>query len=168
MAEPNGCRETAQGNPRQCSDGSALCRQVPGVKMSLWALRRAGLAELRQEVYAFCVDAQARSAVPGQEGVALHFQDQVSDRSWTETHETRTETITCSCVLYPVADSTRLTVTAQYVPKGIGRMFSGAKEGAYRKREVARLGTEEGRGEGSQEGRKQLENPASLRNRWSG
>lgn len=93
----------------------------------------------RQEVYAFCVDAQARVAVPGQEGVALHFQDQVADRSWTETHETRRETITCSCVLYPVADSTRLTVTAQYVPKGIGRMFSGAKEGAYRKREVARL-----------------------------
>ncbi|MCO4256196.1 hypothetical protein [Pseudarthrobacter cellobiosi] len=93
----------------------------------------------RPEVYAFCVDAQARSAVPGQEGVALHFEDLVAERSWTETHETRTETITCSCVVYPVADSTRLTVTAQYAPRGMGRMFSGAKEGAYRKQEAARL-----------------------------
>ena len=93
----------------------------------------------RPEVYAFCVDAQARSAVPGQEGVELHVGDQVPDRSWTETHHTRTATITCSCVVYPVADSTRLTVTAQYVPKGLGRMFFGARDGAYRKQEAARL-----------------------------
>ena len=93
----------------------------------------------RPEVYAFCVDVQARSAVPGQEGVVLHIDHQVADRSWAETHETRTETITCSCVVYPVADSTRLTVTAQYVPKGIGRMLSRAKEGTYRKQEEARL-----------------------------
>ena len=93
----------------------------------------------RPEVYAFCVDVQARSAVPGPEGAAFHVADHVADRSWTETHETRTETITCSCVVYPVADSTRLTVTAQYVPKGIGRMFAGAKEAAYRKLEAARL-----------------------------
>lgn len=125
--------------------------------MALWALCRAGLRKYgysimgsitiestvlipcgRPEVYAFCVDAQARSAVPGQ-GVELHVEDQVADRSWTETHHTRTETITCSCVVYPVADSTRLTVTAQYVPKGIGRMFSGAREGTYRKQEAARL-----------------------------
>lgn len=125
--------------------------------MALWALCRAGLRKYgysimgsitiestvlipcgRPEVYAFCVDAQARSAVPGQ-GVELHVEDQVADRSWTETHHTRTETITCSCVVYPVADSTRLTVTAQYVPKGIGRMFSGARERTYRKQEAARL-----------------------------
>lgn len=126
--------------------------------MALWALCGAGLQSYgnsimgtitidstvlipcgRTEVYAFCVDAQARAAVPGQEGVAPRFQDHVPDRSWTETFETRTETITCSCVVYPVADSTRLTVTAQYVPKGIGRMFSGAKESTYRKQEAARL-----------------------------
>ncbi|MCU1436156.1 MAG: hypothetical protein JWR71_2881 [Pseudarthrobacter sp.] len=93
----------------------------------------------RQEVYAFCVDGEARAAVPGQEGVPVHFQDEVQDRSWTETHATRAETITCTCVVYPVADSTRLTVTAQYTPKGLGRMFSAAKEGAYRKQEAARL-----------------------------
>ena len=130
------------------------------MKMAIWALCRAGLRKYgnsfmgsitiestvlipcgRREVYAFCVDVQARSAVPGQEGVVLHVEDQVADRSWTETHETRTEVITCSCVVYPVADSTRLTVTAQYVPKGIGRLFSGAKEGVYRKQEAARLAT---------------------------
>jgi hypothetical protein len=93
----------------------------------------------RQEVYAFCVDGEARAAVPGQEGVHVHVQDEVQDRSWTETHETRAETMTCTCVVYPVADSTRLTVTAQYTPKGLGRMFSAAKEGAYRKQEAARL-----------------------------
>lgn len=128
--------------------------------MTLWALCRAGLRNYgnsimgtitidstvlipcgRPEVYAFCVDAQARAAVPGQEGVALRLQDHVPDRSWTETFETGTETVTCSCVVYPVADSTRLTVTARYSPKGLGRMFSGAKEGAYRKQEAARLAT---------------------------
>ncbi|QHK20803.1 hypothetical protein GU243_14955 [Pseudarthrobacter psychrotolerans] len=93
----------------------------------------------RPEVYAFCVDTHARSAVFGQEGVELQVGDQVTDRSWTETHQTRTETVICSCVVYPVADSTRLTVTAQYVPKGIGRMLSGAREGTYRKQEAARL-----------------------------
>lgn len=93
----------------------------------------------RAEVYAFCVDGEARAAVPGQDGVTVHFRDQVLDRSWTEAHETRTETITCSCVVYPVADSTRLTVTAQYAPKGLGRMFSAAKEGVYRKQEAVRL-----------------------------
>lgn len=93
----------------------------------------------RQEVYAFCVDGEARAAVPGQEGVPVHVQDEVQDRSWTETHETRAETMTCTCVVYPIADSTRLTVTAQYTPKGLGRMFSAAKEGAYRKQEAARL-----------------------------
>ncbi|WP_066289132.1 hypothetical protein [Arthrobacter sp. B6] len=93
----------------------------------------------RSEVYAFCVDAQARSAVPGQEGLMPQFKDLVTDRSWSETMESRTETITCSYVVYPVADSTRMTVTAQYAPKGLGRMFSGAKEGAYRKQEAARL-----------------------------
>jgi hypothetical protein len=93
----------------------------------------------RAEAYAFCVDGEARAAVPGPEGVTLHIQDLLLDRSWTEIHETRYGTITCSCVVYPVADSTRLTVTAQYVPKGLGRMFSVAKEGAYRKQEAARL-----------------------------
>lgn len=93
----------------------------------------------RQEVYAFCVDAQARAAVAGQEGVALRIEDEVAGRSWTETHESGTETMTCSCVVYPVADSTRLTVTSQYTAKGLGRLFSGAKEGAYRKQEAARL-----------------------------
>ncbi|MET3205629.1 MULTISPECIES: hypothetical protein [unclassified Arthrobacter] len=130
------------------------------MKIALWALCRAGLRKYgysimgtitiestvlvacgRPEVYAFCVDVQARSAVTGQEGVVLHVDNLVADRSWTETHQTRTETITCSYVVYPVADSTRLTVTAQYVPKGIGHMFSGVKEGAYRKQEAARLAT---------------------------
>jgi hypothetical protein len=71
--------------------------------------------------------------------VPVQFQDQVPDRSWTEIHEGRAEMITCTCVVYPVADCTRLTVTAQYVPKGLGRMFSAAKQGAYRKQEAARL-----------------------------
>lgn len=93
----------------------------------------------RQEVHAFCVDEEARAAVPGQEPVSLRVQDHVQDRSWTEAHEGRTETMTCSCVVYPVADSTRLTVTAQYTAKGLGRMFSAAKESAYRKQEAARL-----------------------------
>ena len=93
----------------------------------------------RPQVYAFCVDAQARAAVPGQEGQVPRFEDLVPDRSWTESLESRTETITCSYVVYPLADSTRMTVTAQYTPKGLGRMFSGAKEGAYRKQEAARL-----------------------------
>jgi hypothetical protein len=93
----------------------------------------------RSEVYAFCVDAQARSAVPGQEDRVPQFQDLVPDRSWTEILESHTETIICSCVVYPVADSTRITVSAQYAPKGRGRLFLGAKEGAYRKQEAARL-----------------------------
>ena len=93
----------------------------------------------RPEVYAFCVDAQARAAVPGQEAQAPRFQDLVPDRSWTESLESGSETITCSYVVYPVADSTRMTVTALYAPKGLGRMFSGAKESAYRKQEAARL-----------------------------
>lgn len=93
----------------------------------------------RPEVYAFCVDAQARAAVPGQEDMVPQFQDLVPDRSWTEILESRTETITCSYVVYPVADSTRLTVSATYAPKGRGRMFPGAKEGACRKQEAARL-----------------------------
>ena len=93
----------------------------------------------RPEVYAFCVDAQARAAVPGQEDQAPRFQDLVPDRSWTESLESGSETITCSYVVYPVADSTRMTVTALYAPKGLGRMFSGAKESAYRKQEAARL-----------------------------
>ncbi len=93
----------------------------------------------RADVYAFCVDPEARAAVPGQEGVALHVQDRVQDRSWTEVLEARTETITCTCVVYPVADSTRLTVSAQYLPKGLGRMFPAARESAYRKQEAARL-----------------------------
>jgi hypothetical protein len=93
----------------------------------------------RSEVYAFCVDAQARSAVPGQEDMVPKFHDLVPDRSWTEILENRTETITCSCVVFPVADSTRVTVSAQYAPKGRGGMFFGAKESAYRKQEAARL-----------------------------
>jgi hypothetical protein len=93
----------------------------------------------RPEVYAFCVDAQARAAVPGQEGQVLEFQDQVSERSWTETSVGSGETMTCSYVLYPVADSTRMTVTAQYEPKGLGRIFPAAKDAAYRKLEAARL-----------------------------
>ena len=93
----------------------------------------------RSEVYAFCVDAQARSAVPGQEDLVPQFQDLVPDRSWTEILESRTETITCSYVVFPVADSTRVTVTAQYTPKGRGGMFFGARESAYRKQEAARL-----------------------------
>ncbi|WP_255768712.1 hypothetical protein [Pseudarthrobacter sulfonivorans] len=93
----------------------------------------------RQDVYAFCVDEDARAAVPGQEAVSLHFRDQVQDRSWTETHESRTEIITRSCVVYPVADSTRLTVTAEISPKGLGRLLAATKEGAYRKQEAARL-----------------------------
>lgn len=93
----------------------------------------------RPEVYAFCVDAQARAAVPGQEGQVLTFQDQEAGRSWTETFEDLGETVIRSYVLYPVADSTRMTVTAQYQPKGLGRIFSAAKEGAYRKQEAARL-----------------------------
>jgi hypothetical protein len=93
----------------------------------------------RQDVYAFCIDKEARAAVPGQETVSLAVQDQVQDRSWTEIHESRTETITCSCMVYPVADSTRLTVTAKYVPKGFGRLFAAARESAFRKQEAARL-----------------------------
>ncbi|TAP42024.1 hypothetical protein [Arthrobacter sp. S39] len=93
----------------------------------------------RPEVYAFCVDTQARSAVPGQEDQVPRFNDLVPDRSWTEYLESRTETLTCSYVVYPVADSTRMTVTAQYAPKGLGGMFCRAREGAYRKQEAARL-----------------------------
>jgi hypothetical protein len=93
----------------------------------------------RSEVYAFCVDAQARSAVPGQESMVPEFKDLVPDRSWTEVLEGRSETVTCSYVVYPVADSTRVTVSAVYAPKGRGGLFFGAKEGAYRKQEAARL-----------------------------
>jgi hypothetical protein len=32
-----------------------------------------------------------------------------------------------------------LTVTAEYAPKGFGRMFAATKEGAFRKQEAARL-----------------------------
>jgi hypothetical protein len=93
----------------------------------------------RSEVYEFCVDARSRSTVPGQADMVPQFRDLVPDRSWTEILETPAETVTCSCVVYPVADSTRLTVTAQYAPKGRGRMFRGPREGAYRKQEAARL-----------------------------
>ena len=93
----------------------------------------------RSDVYAFCVDAKARSAVPGQEEPVPEFLEQVLDRSWTEKLEGRSETITCSYVLYPVADSTRMTVRAEYAPKGLSRMLSGAREGTYRKQEAARL-----------------------------
>jgi hypothetical protein len=93
----------------------------------------------RPDVYAFCVDAKARSAVPGQEAPVPEVLEQVLDRSWTEKLEGRSETITCSYVLYPVADSTRMTVNTEYAPKGLGRMLSGAWEGTYRKQEAARL-----------------------------
>jgi hypothetical protein len=33
----------------------------------------------------------------------------------------------------------RLTMTAQYVPKGLGRIFSAGKEGAFRRQEATRL-----------------------------
>ncbi len=93
----------------------------------------------RSAVYAFCVDAAARSGVPGQEDLVPEFLEQVLDRSWTEKLEGRSESISCSCVLYPVADSTRMTVSAEYAPKGLSRMLSGAREGTYRKQEAARL-----------------------------
>jgi hypothetical protein len=93
----------------------------------------------RSDVYAFCVDAKARSAVPGQEAPVPEVLEQVLDRSWTEKFEDRSETITCSYVLYPVADSTRMTVNTEYAPKGLSRMLSGAREGSYRKQEAARL-----------------------------
>ncbi|MET3720007.1 hypothetical protein [Arthrobacter sp. UYEF21] len=47
------------------------------------------------------MDAEARAAVPGQDGAQVTFKDQVPDRAWTETHDSRTETITCTCVVYP-------------------------------------------------------------------
>jgi hypothetical protein len=126
--------------------------------MTLWALRWAGLQEYgnstmgtivientilipcgRSEVYAFCVDAQARSEVSGQENLVPEFLDLVPDRSWTEKLEGRSESITWSYVVSPVADRTRMTVSAEYTPKGLARMLSGAKEGRYRKQEEARL-----------------------------
>jgi hypothetical protein len=93
----------------------------------------------RPEVFAFCLDPLARAGVPGQEGQVLQFQDQEQGRSWTETSEGSGEAVTRSYILYPVADSTRMTVIAQFEPKGLGRIFSGAREGAYRKQEAARL-----------------------------
>jgi hypothetical protein len=93
----------------------------------------------RSEVYAFCVDAQARSEVSGQENLVPEFLDLVPDRSWTEKLEGRSETITWSYVVSPVADHTRMTVRAEYTPKGLARMLSGARQGGYRKQEEARL-----------------------------
>lgn len=93
----------------------------------------------RPDVYAFCVDPLARAGVPGQEEEVLQFQDHVPERAWTETSDGRSGTVTRSCVLYPVADSTRLTVIAHYEPKGLGRIFSAVKEGTHRKEESARL-----------------------------
>ena len=107
------------------------------MKIALWALCRAGLRKYgysimgtitiestvlvacgRPEVYAFCVDVQARSAVTGQEGVVLHADNLGADRSWNETHQTHTETSTSSPVVHPVGDSTRLTSTARSAPNG--------------------------------------------------
>jgi hypothetical protein len=93
----------------------------------------------RSEVYEFCVDPQSRSTVPGQADMVPQFRDLVPDRSWTEILEGPAETLTCSYVVFPVADSTRMTVTAQYSLKGRGGMFFGTREGAYRKQEAARL-----------------------------
>jgi hypothetical protein len=93
----------------------------------------------RAAVYAFCVDAAARSEVPGQEHLLPEFLELDPERSWTEKLDGRNETITCSYVVYPVADSTRMTVSADYTPKGLARLLPGAKEGSYRKQEEARL-----------------------------
>jgi hypothetical protein len=93
----------------------------------------------RAAVYAFCVDAEARSEVPGQEHLLPEFLELDPERSWTEKLDGRNETVTCSYVVYPVADSTRMTVSAEYTPKGLARLLPGAKEGSYRKQEEARL-----------------------------
>ncbi|MCA4134949.1 hypothetical protein [Arthrobacter sp. M4] len=67
------------------------------------------------------------------------FVDFVQDRSWTELLNTSSMAASYSYVVYPVADSTRMTVTADITPRGFGRLFPGMTAGSIKKREEARV-----------------------------
>lgn len=67
------------------------------------------------------------------------FMDFVQDRSWTEMLNTPSMSAKYSYVVYPVADRTRMTVTAEFTPRGIGRLLTGFGGGSIRKREEARV-----------------------------
>ncbi|WP_426997315.1 hypothetical protein [Pseudarthrobacter sp. N5] len=93
----------------------------------------------RSEVYAYCVGPKYHYELPGQKRLAPEFVECVPNRSWTEKLETRRESIRYSYTVYPVADSTRLTVRAEFTPKGIGRLLPSTRASGYRKRETSRL-----------------------------
>jgi hypothetical protein len=67
------------------------------------------------------------------------FVDCVLDHSWTEVMETPAASFRYSYVVFPVADRTRMTVTAEITPKGLGGMLAGLNVRSIRKREKARV-----------------------------
>lgn len=94
----------------------------------------------RSEVYSLCVDRKVHYLGGDGHVPEPEFVDCVKDRSWTELMETASESIKYSYIVYPVADRTRLTVTAEIAPKGLGKLTAGLNAGSRRKRELARIG----------------------------
>jgi hypothetical protein len=91
------------------------------------------------DFYEFCVDGRQHYNLQGYEGLAPEFTECVPDRSWVEKVETGAESIRYSYTLYPIADSTRVTIGVEIEPKGVGGLMAGFKAAGYRKRESARL-----------------------------
>ena len=89
--------------------------------------------------YAFCVEDRQHYNVPGVEDLTPEFLDCVTNRSWVEKVETPGESIRYSYSVYPIADSTRVTIGVEIKPKGASGFLPGLKAGGYRKREAARL-----------------------------
>jgi hypothetical protein len=91
------------------------------------------------DFYTFCVEGRHHYNIPGYESLAPDFLDCVPGKSWVEKVETGSESIRYSYTLYPIADSTRVTIGMDIDPKGIGGLMAGLKAAGYRKRETARL-----------------------------
>lgn len=91
------------------------------------------------DFYEFCVEGREHYNLPGYESLAPEFAECVPGRSWVEIVETGTESIRYSYTLYPIADSTRVTIGVEIEPKGLGGLMAGLKAAGYRKRESARL-----------------------------
>ncbi|WP_247046688.1 hypothetical protein [Arthrobacter rhizosphaerae] len=91
------------------------------------------------DFYTFCVEGRHHYNIPGYRSLAPDFVDCVQGKSWAETVETDTESIRYSYTLYPIADSTRVTIGVEIEPKGVSSFMARLKAAGYRKRETARL-----------------------------
>jgi hypothetical protein len=91
------------------------------------------------DFYTFCVESRQHYNIPGYEDLAPEFAECVPGKSWAEKVETGNESIRYSYTLYPIADSTRVTIGVEIEPKGVSGLMAGFKAAGYRKRETARL-----------------------------